>query len=65
MISKLKELAKAHKIKVGLVSGAIVVSSVLGTCSFTPSPSEIPAPAGSDASVGGSDAGEPDAGSAE
>ena len=71
MLSKLKDMAKAHKIKVGLVSGALVVSSVFGTCSFTPSPTEAPAPAGSDASVSSDasvdaqTAGEPDAATAE
>lgn len=35
-MSKIKELAEAHKLKVGFVGGAVVVSSIFGTCQFKP-----------------------------
>lgn len=54
-MSKVKELAEAHKLKVGFVGGAVVVSSIFGTCQFKPelpsaeeaveAPVEEPAPA--------------------
>ena len=39
-MSKVKELAEAHKLKVGFVGGAVVVSSIFGTCQFKPAPAE-------------------------
>ena len=35
-MSKIKELAEAHRLKVGFVGGAVVVSSIFGTCQFKP-----------------------------
>jgi hypothetical protein len=32
-MSKIKELAEAHKLKVGFVGGAVVVSSIFGPAS--------------------------------
>jgi len=56
-----KDFIAKNKIKVGLVSGVIVVSSVFGTCSFDPSTAPKPSPAPVDAAIT-SDAGSSDAG---
>lgn len=58
-MSKIKELAEAHRLKVGFVGGAVVVSSIFGTCQFKPelpgvevaaeAPAEEAAPAKTDA----------------
>ena len=57
-MSKIKELAEAHKLKVGFIGGAVVVSSIFGTCQFKPAlpsaeeaveaPVEEPGPAEAD-----------------
>jgi len=54
-----KDFIAKNKIKVGLVSGVIVVSSVFGTCSFDPSTAPEPSPAPVDAAIA------PDAGSSD
>mgnify|MGYP001194619022 CR=1 FL=1 len=55
-----KDFIAKNKIKVGLVSGVIVVSSVFGTCSFDPSTAPEPSPAPVDAPIS-SDGGSSDA----
>jgi len=58
-MSKIKEIAEAHKFKVSFIGGAIVASSVFGTCTLKPelpglevaaeSPAEEAAPAKTEA----------------
>ena len=50
MFAKVKDFAKKYKIRIGLVGGAVVLSTAFGTCALTPSeeapaPVEAPAPA--------------------
>lgn len=36
MKDRIKEIADAHRVKVGFIGGALVVSSAFGTCQYTP-----------------------------